>query len=209
MSIRKIGLIVAVAILLGLAFLAGRQYPSAINKQNTQESTAGTIETAQITSPPQSEASSVQKPAIPTISGHTYHPLDLLQQRPFPDQGTLVRLNVPAMAHVMDGRVLAYDTIPGHEPQQANDRGLRFSQRLGADICIYDVVQWVAGDGVEVPESAGQIAVEIKPGMLPPSTERVWDVMPDGVEEVTSSDGTLRHLPMIRFWNYHGQETDN
>jgi hypothetical protein len=45
--------------------------------------------------------------------------------------------------------------------------------------------------------------------MRPPSTELVWDVVPDGVEEVTASDGTVRHLPMIRFWNYHGREVDN
>jgi hypothetical protein len=142
-------------------------------------------------------------PTAPPASGHSYHALDLLLTRPFPDQGSWVALDVAAQPTVAYGRVVHYATWPGKIPDEANARGVRFSQMLGQTVCIFDVIESAPGEGVAVPRSAGRIAVEIEPGYRVPNSSLIWDVVPDGVEEVTTDNGTLLQLPKVRFWRYH------
>ena len=143
------------------------------------------------------------KPSVPPASDHSYHALDLLLTRPFPDQGELVVLDVAAQPSVAYGRVIMYNTWAGQNPDEAYARGLHFSQMLGTNICIFDVIESVPGDGVAVPKSAGSIAVEIADDGSVPNSARIWDVEPEGVEEVTMTDGTVLQLPKVRFWRYH------
>lgn len=143
------------------------------------------------------------EPSVPPASGHVYHALDLLLMRPFPDQGELIVLDVAAQPSVAYGRVVMYNTWPGRLPDEANSRGVRFSQMLRDGTCIFNVIESVPGNGVAVPQSAGSIAVEIQDGASVPDAARIWDVEPDGTEEVTMNDGTVLQLPKVRFWSYH------
>jgi hypothetical protein len=58
------------------------------------------------------------------------------------------------------------------------------------------------GEGIDEPTSVGQIVVELNPGVTPPSYENNWVVEPEGFEEVTTNDGTVMHMPKIRFWHF-------
>jgi hypothetical protein len=140
---------------------------------------------------------------MPPASGHSYHAVDLLLTRPFPDQGSWVALDVAAQPTVAYGRVVHYDTWPGKIPDEANARGVRFSQMLGQTICIFDVIEMVSGEDVSTPRSAGRIAVEIEAGWRVPDSSLIWDVVPEGVEEVTTDNGTVLQLPKVKFWRYH------
>jgi hypothetical protein len=73
---------------------------------------------------------------------------------------------------------------------------------LGPGLCIYDVIEALPGDGVMEPTGIGQIAVELNAGVSPPGNENNWEVEPDGFEEVTTTNGTVLHLPKVHFWSY-------
>lgn len=183
-----------------LAFYIGIMYRSA-SPNALPDGSGAMASTAPVSGTDQVQA--VEAPSAPPSSGNSYHAIDLLTTRPFPDQGELVVLDVAASPTVADGRVLHYATYPGHIPAEAYAHGVSFKQMLGANVCIYDAIEQVPGDGRTVPDSAGQIAVEIQTGMVCPSAERLWDAEPNGVEEVTLNDGTVKQLPKVRFWSYH------
>jgi len=187
-----------VTILIVAAFFAGRFSSSLV--RNTVENVS---DTRQTDSTATAMRSAIAVHTIPAYTGHTYHALDLLIKRPFPDQGGLISLDVAAQPSVGYGMILAYNTWPGRIPEEANARGVRFSQMLGDTICIFDVIQAVTEDGKVVPQSAGQIAVEIIGGSHIPDSDGIWDVEPEGIEEVTTNNGTVLHLPKVRFWRYH------
>ncbi len=142
------------------------------------------------------------EPLAPPISGHKYHALDLLRMRPFPDQDRLVLLNVVSQPNAVYGDVVDYITLRRGIPEEANARGVRFKGMFGPRLCIYDVIEALPGDGVMEQTAVRQIAVELSPGVSPPGNENNWNVEPDGFQEVTASDGTVLHLPKIRFWSY-------
>jgi hypothetical protein len=198
---RRIVIGASLILVIAIAFFLGIFYQSTVTTQPVPSSesslTTGNIDAEQ------SQTSAGAIPTMPTASGDSYYALDLLIKRPFPDQGQLITLDVAASPSVVDGRVLSYQTYPGHIPNEAYARGINFKQMLGNDICIYDVIEQVPGDGRTIPDSAGQIAVEIGPNIVCPSSERIWDAEPKDVEEVTLNDGTIKQLPKVRFWRYH------
>jgi hypothetical protein len=152
---------------------------------------------------PQNGDAQMSSLSPPPNSGHRYHALDLLRIRPFPDQGQLVLLNVIAQPSPLYGDAVSYTTLHLNIPEVANVRGVRFKRLLNNRLCIYDVIESLPNEeNVDEPTTIGQIAVELNSGISPPGYENNWEVEPDGFQEVTMTDGTVLHLPKVRFWSY-------
>ncbi len=198
---RRIAIGTLSVLVIAIAFLLGILYESTTTAKPTQPSEESQSAVAGESLPSQAPVTVAQ--TAPTASGDSYHALDLLTKRPFPDQGLLIILDVAASPSVANGMVLSYQTYPGHIPNEAYARGVSFKQMLGNEICIYDIIEQIPGDGRTVPDTAGQIAVEIGPNIGCPSSERIWEVEPKGVENVTLNDGTAKELPKVHFWRYH------
>jgi hypothetical protein len=196
---RKIWLVIAALCLLAGVFLLGHvtRFSSPLLNQPPEP-----VKPVGISPSPVVKASPRAEPSSPTPSGHTYHVLDLLQKRPFPDQGKLVLLNVVSQPTLLYENVVSYMTLHRNIPEAANVRGVRFKGMLNPRLCLYDVIEALPGDGVEEPTAVGQIVVEIGPNVTPPGNENNWEVEPEGFQEVTTTEGTVLHLPKVRFWSY-------
>lgn len=143
------------------------------------------------------------QPAAPPNSGHKYYALDLLRMRSFPDQGRLVFLNVVSQPSPLYGDVVSYTTLHRNIPEIANVRGVRFKRMVGPHLYLYDIVEALPNEeNVDEPTAVGQIVVEVNPGVTPPGYENNWEVEPDGFQEATATDGTVLHIPKVRFWRY-------
>lgn len=196
---RGLLLLLGISALVVAAFFLGRSTMQPVPGVHTSELRGATETPAPIAIDSASPVST--PPAMPPDSGHSYHAIDLLLTRPFPDQGNLVALDVAAQPTVAYGKVVKYNTVPGKIADAAEVRGVLFSQKLGQTVCVFDVLESVFG--ASVPQSAGRIAVEIEPGWRVPDSSLIWDVEPEGVEDVTRADGVIMELPKVRFVRYH------
>ena len=196
-----VGLILAAAAILVIVLIAGNA--SSSNRGSAQStSSAAPMASSSQTTQAGAEPAEPPKPQMPSVSGITLRPYDLLKN-PYQAKEKLVLLDLNSRPVLYDGAVIQYSgPVNPAIGARFGLMALRLDRMADENVALYNIMGIEAGgsDG----NTLGQLAVVLPDGTTELRLDRNWMVEPLGPLKGTNYLGADIQIPAVRFWRYVG-----